>query len=189
MRIRATVRLRNEKMLAARERLGLTQRAVAELAHCGQAAYSDLERLKFAKTMVYERAVMIANVLEIDPEDIFPVELEGWQGQTTFHASQEMTPIALMEAAKVREERFTLPAPSDTVEQQDLLEKVKECVDELPEKNRQVLVLRYGLGDKPPMSNKEICEYLGKSKETIHMREVRAIHLVQKIAENKGLGL
>lgn len=78
MKIRATVKLRNDAMISARERLGLSQREVAEKANVQVRHVCMLECLDFSE-ITRERAedvcVKIAVVLGIDTDEVVSFEL------------------------------------------------------------------------------------------------------------------
>ena len=167
MRIRATVTLKNEAMIAARERLSLTQKQVADRACVGQAYISCLECLKYPATLQYDRVLSIADVLGLDIDEIFPEKMKGWRGQTNFHTTTEISCEKLMDAAQRRNDRYILPDPSDTIETIDEIENIKKLVSLLPPRRAQVLTLRYGLGKDKPLNSRDTAKRLGTAISNI----------------------
>lgn len=55
-------------------------------------------------------------------------------------------------------------------------------VAHLPEPDRTVITLRYGLGDGPPRLCREVAPEIGKSKARVHQIEVRALGRLREIA-------
>ena len=52
----------------------------------------------------------------------------------------------------------------------------------LPERHRQVLVRRYGMGGGPPQSHKEVGDWLGVKEERSRQLEREALHRLRELA-------
>jgi RNA polymerase sigma factor (sigma-70 family) len=57
--------------------------------------------------------------------------------------------------------------PEEWIEQVLILETLRELVGRLPERLRQVVVARYGLGDEPPRTLQDVGAELGLTRERI----------------------
>lgn len=63
----------------------------------------------------------------------------------------------------------------DNLEQSEKKDEVFEAINELRERERQILVLRFGLDNNEEMTQKEVAEYLGISQSYISRLEKRII--------------
>ena len=79
-------------------------------------------------------------------------------------------------------------APENMVSQENLLDDIKVMLDQLSPKERDVLILRFGLdnnGDKKTLD--QIGTFYGVSRERIRQIENRAISKLKKLCKNKNL--
>jgi len=79
-------------------------------------------------------------------------------------------------------------APDNMVSQESMLEDIKNMLDQLSQKERDVLILRFGLnndGNKKTLD--EIGTIYGVSRERIRQIENRAISKLKKLCKNKNL--
>ena len=79
-------------------------------------------------------------------------------------------------------------APDNIVSQESMLEDIKNMLDQLSQKERDVLILRFGLnndGNKKTLD--EIGTIYGVSRERIRQIENRAISKLKKLCKNKNM--
>ena len=79
-------------------------------------------------------------------------------------------------------------APDNLVSQESMLDDIKNMLEQLSEKERDVLILRFGLnndGNKKTLD--EIGSIYGVSRERIRQIENRAISKLKKLCKNKNL--
>ena len=79
-------------------------------------------------------------------------------------------------------------APDNMVSQESMLEDIKNMLNQLSQKEREVLILRFGLdndGNKKTLD--EIGTMYGVSRERIRQIENRAISKLKKLCKNKNL--
>ena len=79
-------------------------------------------------------------------------------------------------------------APDNIVSQESMLEDIKNMLNQLSQKERDVLILRYGLnndGNKKTLD--EIGTSYGVSRERIRQIENRAISKLKKLCKNKNM--
>ena len=79
-------------------------------------------------------------------------------------------------------------APESLVSQENLLEDIKGMLEQLSQKERDVLILRFGLnnnGQKKTLD--EIGTFYGVSRERIRQIENRAISKLKKLCKNKNM--
>lgn len=186
MRLRATVQLRNDHMLSARAKKGLTQANVASMAGVSQGLISCLERLIFPMSYRYEEALLIADVLEIEPELVMPERMVGWKGQTKFMTVAEVPIEKLLAYKNTVESHYLLNSPDEAIEGKDDLVRVKMMIGRLPERLRLIINLRYGLDQElgGPYSQSEVAERLETSSNLVSLNEQKALRLLQSMAGN-----
>jgi len=186
--VRAKLFLRNEKMLAARERLGLTQKACAGLAGVPVAVVQELERFQYTRKDFGQAIRRIADVLELRIEDVAPPELQGLKIESSASVVKEIDGRQLAMAADQK-----LLSPAEVAEAADLREHAQRMLAsvtaELSFREREVLRRRYGLlpYDKP-QSYREIGDALRLTRERIRQIEQKAIRKLAKQTSLKRLG-
>ena len=72
-------------------------------------------------------------------------------------------------------------SPSAHVAAQELREKVRSALDDLPDMDREVLTLRY----LEQLSTAEIAEITGTTKEAVKARHFRAVQRLQRLLQNE----
>lgn len=64
---------------------------------------------------------------------------------------------------------------------------LKQSLDDLQERDRQVVIMRYGLDDNNPKTLGEVAEILGLSRERVRQIEERAIRALRNAARKAGI--
>ncbi len=86
--------------------------------------------------------------------------------------------LSLLDTISVEDERLHL------VEMSDRYQMMYACLERcLNERERHILILRYGIGGKEPMTQKDVAKELGISRSYISRIEKKAL---QKLAEALG---
>ena len=81
-------------------------------------------------------------------------------------------------------------APDNRVSQENLFEDIRKMLNQLSPKERDVLILRYGLGNNGSKKTlDEIGSQYGVSRERIRQIENRAISKLKKLCKNKKLAV
>lgn len=211
MRVRAKMTLRNDKMLAARERLGLTQKALAELAEVTLPFVSQLESFDFSawesavpegnadtpglqvtklrSVELDQRARRVADVLELDIRDVLPSELRGHKIESS------ISRVADVDARRLLHLRaMSLPSGCEEVENQaigtEARRRIAEALATLSYREREVLKLRFGLGDGYTYTLEEVAHVFQVGRERIRQIEAKAIRRLQRperVKKLKGL--
>ena len=68
----------------------------------------------------------------------------------------------------------------DSCERQEDIRRVRQLLETLPARERQILLLRYGLGGQPPMTQLEAARILGISRSYISRLETHALDLLRQ---------
>ena len=84
-------------------------------------------------------------------------------------------------------EQTTLPDADERVFQASFLSAMQDALGELPERERIVLELRFGLEDDHPKTLREIGEMLQLSRERVRQIESRALNRLRRSHKSKSL--
>ena len=79
------------------------------------------------------------------------------------------------------------PLPDEQVEVTLRSEALKQALSALPWRERQVLILRYGLVDSEPKTLEEIGRRLGLTRERVRQVEVESLRRLSKLQEMERL--
>jgi transcriptional regulator with XRE-family HTH domain len=193
VKVRATLTLRNEAMLAARERLGLSQAVLAEMAGVSLYDIGKFEHFDYrVDSELYmvdrlaQRAARIAGVLELDVDDVLPPDLRG-KAVVHKHVRQvEVEPGLLLSGVGESSARAALPdgGLGDSWDLPPLGSALGDALRSLPWNQREVLRLRFGLGGGEPMTLDATAGVLGISARDVR----RAEDMGMKAMRASGLG-
>ena len=183
MRLRATIRIRNDEMIEARKRLNLSQVGLAAFANVPLSLVCRLERLNYPR-IFKEEVLLLANALDLTPEQIFPKEMVGWGENTIFSFTKEVPTDKLLEYKERNNEHYFLPAPDIVAEKNEKFEKIFSLIDKLEsEREKQVMKMLYGLGKSGKYhTTKDISKIIGLTRETVNHHHRNAIRKLQKMA-------
>ena len=84
-------------------------------------------------------------------------------------------------------EQTMLPDADERILFSSFQEALKDALDELPERERKVLELRYGLEDDRPRTLREIGEIMGLSRERVRQLEARALGELRRSHRGRSL--
>ena len=79
----------------------------------------------------------------------------------------------------------TLAAPDEQMEVFLNKERARDILKELPERERQIIVMRFGLDDGEPRTLAEIADIMGVSRERVRQLEGAIIKRLRQIADNQ----
>jgi RNA polymerase primary sigma factor len=79
------------------------------------------------------------------------------------------------------------PTPDEDAESRSLREVILSVVDELPAKERDVLIARFGLSDGTPQTVDETAQRLGLSRDVVRVVEARALNKLRHPQRNHRL--
>ncbi len=181
LRIRTTLLLRNDKILAARERLGLSQQALADLSGVSLEEVGAMERLQWARVRrdVEVKAQKIADVLEIPKGDVIPPETCR---PLLPHKATRVDEVPLARLLSMRE-RLILPAPGEEMEaKEDDEQIVRALLSHMTYRCKAVICMRFGLEGNPPMTRGEVARRFNLTEGRALQIEAKALSCVQGLA-------
>ena len=173
MEIRAELKLRNAAVLRARKARGWSQGKLAEVVGVSQHFVADVERMQFRRVKVREAAIKIAIALELPTDTVLPSDMEE-DIVAEMHTTKDVNVGALLGYAERFNSRMILPAP-DGIKDLELSNILLELVNELPPSDREVITMRYGLGDSSEYTLQECGNKLNISRERVRQIEDKVI--------------
>lgn len=84
-------------------------------------------------------------------------------------------------------EQYVIPDADEELLRQSFQETLKEALEELSDKERQILSLRFGLEDDQPRTLREIGEMLGISRERVRQIENLALTKLRRSSKARAL--
>ena len=74
----------------------------------------------------------------------------------------------------------------DSCERQEDVRRLRQLLDTLPARERQILLLRYGLAGQPPLTQLETAGLLGISRSYVSRLETHALELLRQTWGKNG---
>ena len=130
-----------------------------------------------------EKSDEVAEEVGLNHEDTANLKLLGEGSRSLSSTINEEGDYTLME--KVPDDM--VPAPYDVVAKKMLPELIKHELEVLNERERQVIVERYGLDGKPRRKLRQIAEELGLTSERVRQVEKHALEKLRKPCESACL--
>ncbi len=148
MEIKATILFRNNKMINARKKRGLTQADCAGLSGVAIQTISMLENLHYPRLLSVDTVWGIAETLGLAEEDVYPEKLRGQILLERMEVVREIEAGRLIEYQQRQQGRFLLPSPEDVAEKEDWREVVKKRFEKvfwiLSDRETKIIKLRFG---------------------------------------------
>lgn len=151
--IRATITLRNNVLISARERLGYSQVQMAEHAGVPIGAYQDLERMEKTPDSKAKMRHMqsIADLIDMRVDEVFPEVVKSLEKNKL---------VAYFDPDDMRSlnerDDICLPEPET-----DRVIDIDGMLSVLTKRQKQVVEARFGLSGGREMTAKEVGESLG----------------------------
>lgn len=145
MRLRATARIRNDYMISARKKQGLSQKDLAKKAGVQLQDVFAFEKLDYSRTkdpdLLEDKAIKIAIALSIPVEQVLPLEMAGKKLQTDLQSIKEVPLGNLLEDPKT----LLLPAPESTELAPETLIQLSKAMEKLTFRERIIILAHFGL--------------------------------------------
>lgn len=180
--IRLVIKAKNNKLMKARERLGLNQSQMAELCGVEPSRYSEIENLKEYPVTKYGEwkkcAHDISSGAGIPVEDLFP-EAFAHIKQTRFEVEMSIPELG-------HDEIVSLEGPEAILLRKETSEQVEDVLGQLTPREAHVLRLRFGMDGKEQTLSEIGYDFL-VSKESIRHIEAKALRKLRHPSRAKLL--
>ncbi len=77
-------------------------------------------------------------------------------------------------------------SPSEIIEENETMDMMLKLVDKLPERERVILKLRFGLGGAKAMTLEEVSRAIGRTRERVRQIQNQALETLRAVIEGKG---
>lgn len=77
-------------------------------------------------------------------------------------------------------------APESALDEERVRKAIRKCLKDLSSKQREVIVLRFGLLSGEPMTLEEVATEVGTSREAVRQLQVRALRCLRQALETAG---
>ena len=98
-------------------------------------------------------------------------------GTVSLQEALEADGDSALTLADVLQDSFCM---EDICETQDDIRRVRQLLEGLPARERQILLLRYGLAGQPPLTQLETARLLGISRSYVSRLETHALDLLRR---------
>jgi RNA polymerase primary sigma factor len=145
-----------------------------------------LERSRQALGRELERAPSeqeLADELDMDPDE---VRLLLASNQNILSLNEPVDDEGEAEFGDLLEQ-YVIPSTDEEILRVSFAETLREALQKLSEKERQILSMRFGLGDDNPRTLREIGDALGISRERVRQIENQALAKLRRGAEARSL--
>lgn len=182
MKVRATLKLKNELAVAARERLGLTQKEVAAQARVKQTDVSRLECLQF-RDVSNDVLQNLASFYGLEPEDLVPPDLRTEKVGNSFTLQVDIPASRLLSLRDGK--AISASAPMEQGEGRDVILRAIGSLDSFRE--REVLKLRYGLDGNDEHTLEEVGKVFRVTRARVEQIEKNAIRKLRRPSKAKPI--
>jgi RNA polymerase primary sigma factor len=125
----------------------------------------------------------LADELDLDPEE---VRLLLASNQTILSLNEPVDEEGEAEFGDLLEQ-YVVPSTDEEILRDSFAETLSEALAKLSEKERQILSMRFGLGDDNPRTLREIGDALGISRERVRQIENQALAKLRRGAQSRAL--
>lgn len=180
--LRATIKIRNDEMISARERLGLNQTELGKLADLHVMDVARFEALRWSDIRgdIRAKASSIAGVLGLMEQDVLPPGMDGVSIQST-RTARAYVPVDSLLSMTKEVRLLASPAADDTAMTEETNRVLREMVSTLPGREAGIIDMRFGLDGQGPRTLEETARAYGVTRERLRQLEIRAIwHLRER---------
>jgi transcriptional regulator with XRE-family HTH domain len=176
LKLRATLKVRNDVIIAAREQRGWSQTKLGEAAGVSLRAVAALEALDYSHNDVENEALKVAVALEINPDDILPPGFAGRKLQSRFSSVRTVDVNKLLDSPEMLQ--IAAPEKPDPITTKELHDEVRSVLKTLTKREEFVLCKRDGI-DGDCHTFLEISDMLRLSLERVRQVYYRALRKLQ----------
>lgn len=174
MRLRASLKIRNDHLIKAREDRGWSQGALAKAADVRLPAVAKLEALDYTRPGVEDEALKIACALGIPSDLVLPLEHKQIRFETTHTRVSEIPSSHLIDTVRL--------SGVALIEDSSMKEDFAEFIQKLPYRRREILKLRYGIDQENghAYTEAEVAKIFNITRQGVHVIEATAIRDLQR---------
>ena len=88
--------------------------------------------------------------------------------------------VSLQDSLDTGKDDSALTLSEETFEKKDDAQRLRQLIETLPARERQLVLLRYGLAGQPPLTQLETAQLLGISRSYVSRLETHALQLLRQ---------
>ena len=77
-------------------------------------------------------------------------------------------------------------APDKVIDTNERQQRLNQLLDSLDERERSILLMRYGLDGKPPKTLEEVSKQIGRTRERVRQIQKRALSKLRYVMKNEN---
>jgi len=187
MKVRATMRLRNEVMLRAREKKGLTQKQLASIVDSNVGTIGEIERFDYTYPHTLEVAARVAGALEIELNQVVDESLLGEALQSSFDRIVDIE-LAMIGSDTTSQKTIELN-PLDLLSDKETSDRLFGSLSDLTSTEREVIKMRTGIGDagRIPYTYEECGRIFKVTRERVRQVEAEGMRKLRNSDVLRGL--
>jgi len=190
VRLRATIRIRNDAMLAARHKRGWSQAQAAQAAGVHAITVLNFEKMDYTRPkdrdLLLSHAMKIAIALEITVDDVLP---EGYEGTCMLAEQSIVKDFSLAELPDVWQHTKAITESTvDMVQEKERSDAIDDLIGKMPERTAEIIRCRFGLEGREFATHNALGERLGISKARSQQIEAKSIRQLKRDLELLGYG-
>lgn len=174
----------NHKMRSARLAKGLTQLELADMASVVVNYITQIETIKRVPSV--DEAQRIAAVLECDAKELFPDKLYAHLVHQVKSLKRDV--IVGVEFSSLKApDVLRLYEPKDVVYEVEAKDVARDALNQLNERERKMISLRFGLSDGVTRELHEVGAEFGITRERVRQIERKALDKIRKYFKKKKI--
>jgi len=189
MKVTAIIRFKHSAIYQARKELGYSQKELAEKIGISQSALATWENFRSCPSKKDPRAQSLCQIVGKSYNELFPEEFR----QAVYRKQGRSMEVEFKTKRLPEwvERNLLLPDPEEQYILKERKDKLKECIQEalkfLTERERRVLILKFGLYGNPVHTLEEIGRMFDLSKGRIYQIEAKALRKLKRLSRKEAL--
>lgn len=194
MKVAITARVRNADLWEAGQKVG----GFPELAKRLKVGYPQvISWLNFRVYPAYKNPKSLYDWEHIEKElleltgklleEIFPAELANLEFRQQEKTRTVIQDIEMVSLTGIKDNLLLPPTADDQIEKQEQTKAITDTLKMLPEREQQVIIMRFGLDGNEIRSLRDIAELWGVTATCIRRIEQRALSLLRHPTKNNAL--
>ncbi len=194
-KLRLEARVKNAALIGAREKLGFTQKQVAEQIGINQQTYGLYERMRSYPSIEIQEKIcdFYKNKgIFLIKEIVFPPELKKTKPRSKYSIDQEIPSSHLIPYSQADKKALTYTHIDEELDKKELKRELEEVLNTLTPREAEVITLYFDLDEENPdlgrpLTLEEIGKLFNRNKETIRVIKEKAIRRLRHASRSKKL--
>jgi len=191
-KIRLEARLKNDSLISAREKLGLSQKMVSEIIGINLSTYSEIERMQLYPPKKLQDIICdfySSQGINLDIKEVFPEQLNEIKLERKYIVRKVISPDTLLSVSTLDDRLLPISdVYSEDLEVEDLKKEIDLAIRTLTKREADVIRLYFGLHPlEKSYTLEEIGEKFNVGGERIRQIKEKAIRRLRHSSRSKKL--